>query len=76
MVAENLLRNVLSLPVAERMELFERLRENLQDDPAAAPLSKEQERELDRRYAAFLSNPNEGYSIEEVEGMLKARRKA
>jgi putative addiction module component (TIGR02574 family) len=76
MVAQNLLRDVLSLPVADRMELFERLRENLQEDPTALALSEEQARELDRRYAAFLRNPDEGYSIEEVEAMLKARRRA
>jgi putative addiction module component (TIGR02574 family) len=76
MVAPNLLRDVLSLPVADRMELFEGLRQNLQDDPAALALSEEQARELDRRYAAFLGNPDEGNSVEEVEAMLKARRKA
>jgi putative addiction module component (TIGR02574 family) len=76
MVAYNLLRDVLSLPVADRMELFERLRENLQEDPTALPLTQEQERELDRRYAAYLRNPDEGYSPEEVEAMLEARRKA
>jgi putative addiction module component (TIGR02574 family) len=76
MVAQNLLRDVLSLPVADRVDLFERLRDNLQVDPAALPLSKSQERELDQRYAAFLRHPDEGHSIEEVETMLAARQKA
>ena len=76
MVAENLLRDVLSLPVADRMELFTRLSESLQDDPTVPPLSQGQQGELDRRYAALLKNPDEGYSIEEVDAMLKARRKA
>ena len=75
MVAENLLRDVLSLPMADRMELSTRLCESLQDDPAAPPLSQAQTRELDRRHAMSLLNPDEGYSIEEVDSMLKARSK-
>ena len=58
------------------MELFALLRENLHDDPAAIPLSSDQELELDRRYAAFQNTPDEGYTDAEVEAMLKLRRKA
>jgi putative addiction module component (TIGR02574 family) len=75
MVAENLLRDVLSLPLEDREELFERLRQSIEEDPAALPLTPEQEDELDRRYQASLANPEEGYTLKEVEAMLKARRK-
>ena len=75
MVAKNLLHDVLSLPVADRMELFTRLCENLQDDPTAPPITESQAVELDRRYSESLKNPEIGYSIDEVEVMLKARRK-
>ncbi len=50
--------------------------ENIQNSCAPAPPTKEDEGELERRYAAFLKHPDEGYSIEEVEAMLNARRKA
>jgi putative addiction module component (TIGR02574 family) len=75
MVAKNLLHDVLSLPARDRMELFARLSDSLQEDSTFPPLSEPQERELDRRYAEFLKNPDEGYSVEQVDAMLKARRK-
>ena len=75
MVAKNLLHDVLSLPVADRMELCTRLSENLQAEPLAPPITQDQAVELDRRHVESLENPEVGYSVEEVETMLKARRK-
>lgn len=75
MVAKNLLHDVLSLPVADRMELCTRLSENLQAEPLAPPITQDQAVELDRRHVESLENHEVGYSVEEVETMLKARRK-
>lgn len=71
---ETLIRQVLSLPVEDREELLERLQENLQHDPEAMPLSAEQGRELDRRYAESVARPDEGYTLEEVRAMLDRRK--
>ncbi len=75
MVFKNLLREVLSLPVDDRMELFTRLSESLQSEPMAPPVSQDLSVELNRRYTESLEKPELGYSIEEVEAMLNARRK-
>jgi putative addiction module component (TIGR02574 family) len=61
----------MALPAADRIELFERIRESLQNEPEAFPLSPAQEEELRRRYEEFLNDPEEGYSLEEVEAMLR-----
>ena len=75
MVAKNLFHDVLSRPVADRMELFTRLSENLQADPMAPQITQDEAVELDRRHVESLENPEAGYSIEEVDAMLKERRK-
>jgi putative addiction module component (TIGR02574 family) len=49
--------------------------EQEQDNDDEFPLTPEQAQELDRRYAEFLANPEEGYSLEEVQAMLEARRR-
>ena len=74
MVAKNLLDGVLALPLADRLELFERLRANLEQDADAFPVSPELKDELQRRRRRALENPDEGYSAREVDSMLRARR--
>jgi putative addiction module component (TIGR02574 family) len=76
MVAENLIRDALSLPADDRMELCTRLCESLQGEPGTPPLSPAQTEELDRRYSSYLRNSDEGYTVEEVDAMLKLRRNA
>ena len=76
MVAKNLLDGVLALPLADRLELFERLRANLEQDANAFPVSTELRVELERRRGDAMRNPDEGYSAREVATMLRARRRA
>jgi putative addiction module component (TIGR02574 family) len=76
MVAKNLLDGVLALPLADRLELFERLRANLEQDANAFPVSPELRVELERRRRDAMRNPDEGYSAREVATMLRARRRA
>ncbi|HEY2587527.1 MAG TPA: addiction module protein [Tepidisphaeraceae bacterium] len=77
MVAKNLLDNVLALPVDDRLELFEKLRENLLNDPELSALTAEEMQLLDERLAEFEADPTGGAPWEEVEarlaGLLKGR---
>jgi hypothetical protein len=41
-VTKTLIESVIALPIAERLELLDRLRESLRNDPALAPLSDEE----------------------------------
>ena len=70
MVAKNLLDDVLALPAADRMELYDRLGESLRNDPACFPISEEDKRILDERLADYEANPDEGSSWEEVEARI------
>jgi len=72
MVAKNLLESVLALPVEDRMELLERLRENLRNDPALLPLTPEHQKILDERLTEFEGSPDEGSSWEEVEARIRS----
>jgi putative addiction module component (TIGR02574 family) len=72
MVAKNLLEAVFSLPVVDRMELFQRLRENLRNDPGLTPLSDAHKGILDERLADFESDPTQGSPWEEVEARIIA----
>lgn len=76
MVAKNLLDDVLSLPLENRFEIFERLRENLQGEPDVHRLTPEQRLMLQERNRESHRNPDDGYSIEQVEEMLQRRRRA
>jgi putative addiction module component (TIGR02574 family) len=67
MIPDKLLCEVLALPVEDRLELFEHLRENLEHEPAAFPISDEVGRELDTRCAEFLAAPEEGLTLRELE---------
>jgi putative addiction module component (TIGR02574 family) len=70
MVARNLLADVLALPLADRLELFEHLRDNLRNEPDLDPLTDEQKRILDERLDDYEANPDEGSTWEEVEARI------
>jgi putative addiction module component (TIGR02574 family) len=72
MVAKNLIDSVIALPIAERLELLDRLRESVRNDPALEPLSDEDRRILDKRIDDFELDPTEGSSWAEVEGRIRA----
>ena len=71
MVAKNLLDDVLALPPADKLELFERLRESLRDDPAADPTSEAHKRVLDERLDDLAANLDDAASWEEVEARVE-----
>lgn len=54
------------------MELLQRLRENLRNDPQLLPLSPAHQQILDERLADFEQNPEEGSSWEEVEARVRS----
>lgn len=77
MVAKNLIDNVLALPIEDRLELFEKLRENLLNDPDIHAISSEEQHLLDERIAELEADPGGGVPWEEVDarlrGLLKGR---
>ena len=76
MVAENLINNVLSLPIDDRLELYTRLRDSLQDHPQMDALSAEDKQVLDARAEDIERNPSDQSSWEDVEARLNALLKA
>jgi len=61
------------LSFAEKLLLVEDLWDGLARQPDGIPLSASVKRELDRRYADYLANPNEGSSWEETKQRLAGR---
>ena len=70
MVAKSLLAEVLALPLADRVELFEHLRDSLRNEPDLDPLTAEQKRILKERLDDYEADPDEGSSWEEVEARI------
>jgi putative addiction module component (TIGR02574 family) len=70
MVARNIIQDLLSLPVTERLEIFERLRENLLNDPELHPITETEKQLLDERLAEYEADPDAGSPWEEVEARL------
>lgn len=70
MVAKNLLNDVLALPVDDRLEHLEQLRENLLNDAQLHALTAEEKQLLDERLAEFEADPTGGSPWEEVEARL------
>jgi putative addiction module component (TIGR02574 family) len=54
-----LLKQAKDLPVAERLDLIDQLIESVEADSPEA-ISAKDDAELDRRYRAYLANPDEG----------------
>jgi putative addiction module component (TIGR02574 family) len=52
--------DVMSLSVAERIQLVEDIWDSIAEIPECVPLSDEQKEELDRRLDAYHRNPNAG----------------
>ena len=60
MVKSNLTSHLARLSAAERILLAQDLWDSVADDPEAAELSPEQERELNRRMKAYLARRKRG----------------
>lgn len=63
---QELVAEILALPVAERVRLVEAIWDSISAVPEALPLTDWQKQELDRRLAEFEANPDEGATLEEV----------
>jgi putative addiction module component (TIGR02574 family) len=63
---QELVAEILALPVAERVRLVEAIWDSISAIPEALPLTEWQRQELDRRLAEFEANPDEGATLEEV----------
>lgn len=65
---------VLSLSVAERIQLVEDIWDTIAEDPGALPLSDAQRAELDHRLEAYHRNPDQGSPWSEVKERIRSRR--
>jgi putative addiction module component (TIGR02574 family) len=63
---QELIAEILALPVAERVRLVEAVWDSISAVPEALPLTQWQREELDRRLAEFEANPEAGSTLEEV----------
>jgi putative addiction module component (TIGR02574 family) len=63
---QELLTEILALPVGERMRLVEVIWDSLAAAQEALPLAQWQRDELDQRLAEFDADPQSGAAVEEV----------
>jgi putative addiction module component (TIGR02574 family) len=69
----NLLKQVSTLDVNEQIELVETIWNGIVSRDAVPALTEPQKRELDRRLAGHLANPDDLIPWEEVKASLLAR---
>ena len=63
---QDLVVEILELPIEERVRLVEAIWDSISAFPEAIPLTPWQREELDRRLAEYDANPNSGLTMEEV----------
>lgn len=63
---QELVAEILSLPVEDRVRLVEAIWDSISAVPEALPLTEWQKQELDRRLEDFEKNPDAGSTLEEV----------
>ena len=63
---QELIAEILALPVAERVRLVEAVWDSISAVPEALQLTQWQKEELERRLAEFEADPDAGSSLEEV----------
>ena len=66
--------DILSLSVAERIQLVEDIWDTIIELPEEVPLTDEQKIELDRRLDAYHQNPDEGSPWGEVRDRIRSRK--
>jgi putative addiction module component (TIGR02574 family) len=66
------LSDVFHLPVEERIRLVQAIWDSLAEHPEQIHLTEAQRAELDRCYAEYLKNPDEGSPWPEVKARLLA----
>jgi len=63
---QELVAEILALPVEDRMRLVEAIWDSISAVPEALPLTEWQKEELDRRLDDLEKNPDAGSTLEEV----------
>lgn len=63
---QELVAEILALPVEERVRLVEAIWDSISAVPEALPLTQWQREELDRRLAEFEADPEAGSTLEDV----------
>jgi putative addiction module component (TIGR02574 family) len=66
MTKQELVAEILALPVEERMDLVETIWESISAVPEALPLTDWQKVELERRLSELERDPDAGSTLEEV----------
>jgi putative addiction module component (TIGR02574 family) len=65
-VKQDLVAEILALPVADRVRLVEAIWDSISAVPDAITLTDWQKQELDRRLAEYEADPEAGATLEEV----------
>lgn len=68
---QNLVAEILELPVAERVRLVEAIWDSISAVPDALVLTEWQKAELDRRLVEYEADPDSGSTLEEVFGRIR-----
>ena len=68
---QNLVAEILALPVTERVRLVEAIWDSISAAPEALPLTQWQKEELDRRLAEYEADPDSSSTLEEVFARLR-----
>jgi putative addiction module component (TIGR02574 family) len=63
---QDLVAEILALPVEERVRLVDAIWDSISAVPEALPLTQWQREELDRRLTEFDADPEAGSTLEEV----------
>lgn len=71
---QELVAEILALPVADRVRLVEAIWDSISAVPDALPLTEWQKEELDRRLADLEANPDAGSTLEEVFARIRRAR--
>ena len=66
--------DILSLSIAERIQLVEDIWDSVAEAPESVPLSDDEKAELDRRLDAYHQDPNEGSPWGMVRERIKGRK--
>ena len=70
---QELVAEILALPVPERVRLVEAIWDSISAVPEALPLTQWQREELDRRFAEFEADPESGSTLEDVFARIRRR---
>ena len=61
------------LTAAQRLELVQEIWDSIATDPSTISITRDQKKELGRRFKAFNANPNQGSSWDEIRRRIEKR---